>query len=174
MSIQTLVSRETNPVYPSVVTVGRIQGGTAANVIAHQAVLEGTIRTTHNETRLKIITGLQRMVAAMEELYNAKTLIDLRSGYPPVINEPQATELARRAATRVVGKKGLQEQSHPSLGGEDFAFYLGKIPGCMVRFGAAKSQGAAPAHSPQFDFDEAVLPIGAAFLAQAALVSHGD
>ncbi|MEN8140454.1 MAG: M20 family metallopeptidase [Thermodesulfobacteriota bacterium] len=170
MSIQTLVSRETNPVFPSVVTVGRIRGGTAPNVIAHRAVLEGTIRTTMPQARQKIISGLQRMVAAMEELYSAAATIDLEPGYPAVINEPGASGLARQAAELLVGTAGVKEQGHPSLGGEDFAFYLNRVPGCLVRLGASPGPGAAPAHSPQFDFDEAVLPLGAAFLAQAALL----
>ena len=170
MSIQTLVSREINPAYPTVVTVGRIQGGRAANVIADSALLEGTIRTTHPEIRQKVINGLTRMVGAMEELYNAQATIDLTKGYPPVINDPTATAIARAAATLIVDEKGVTRLPHPSLGGEDFSFYLHKVPGCFVRFGAKREDlPGEPAHSPRFDFDEAVLPIGAAFLAQVAL-----
>lgn len=172
MSIQTLVSREADPVYPTVVSVGRIQGGSAANVIAEEAVLEGTIRTTHAEVRKHIIDGLQRMVAAMAQLYHAQTSIRFLEGLPPVINDPDAARLARAAARSVVGPAGVITQKHPSLGGEDFAHYLKKVPGCLVRFGAGmKDQGDAPAHSPYFDFDEAVLPVGASFLAQVALLS---
>ena len=169
MSIQTLVSREINPSYPTVVSVGRIQGGTAANVIAEKAVLEGTIRTTHPEIRAQIITGLERMVGSMESLYNARAEITFGEGLPPVINHPAATDLAREAARSVVGDSGVVSQLHPSLGGEDFAHYLSEIPGCLVRFGASKAGlEDMPAHSPYFDFDEAVLPLGAAFLAQVA------
>ena len=170
MSIQTLVSREVNPAYPTVVTVGRLQGGTAANVIADSASLEGTIRSTHPEVRQKLISGLGRMVRAMEELYNARTEMALSEGYPPVINDPVATNIAREAAAMVVGETGVMPLAHPSLGGEDFSFYLQQIPGCFVRFGARREDWPSePAHSPRFDFDERILPIGAAFLAQAAL-----
>ena len=169
MSIQTLVSREVNPSYPSVVSVGRIQGGSAANVIAEEAILEGTIRTTHTKVREQILAGLKRMVGAMDELYNAHTIIRLLEGLPPVINDPTAADLAREAAAAIVGDAGVVKQKHPSLGGEDFAQYLKKVPGCLVRFGASLPDHAdAPAHSPYFDFDEKVLPIGAAFLAQVA------
>jgi len=169
MSIQTLVSREINPSYPTVVSVGRFSGGTAYNVIAEEAVLEGTIRATHPEIRAQIIDGLERMVRAMDGLYNAKTTIRFRDGLPPVINDPVAARLARKAARKVVGKEGVAKQLHPSLGGEDFAYYLQKVPGCLVRFGAGHPElPNIPAHSPYFDFDEGVLPIGASFLAQVA------
>ncbi|MEN8134249.1 MAG: M20 family metallopeptidase [Thermodesulfobacteriota bacterium] len=169
MSIQTLISREINPSYPTVVSVGRIQGGTAANVIAEEAVLEGTIRSTHPEVRAQIITGLERMVGSMESLYNARAEISFAESLPPVINHPAAADLAKEATRLVVGESGLVAQSYPSLGGEDFAYYLNEIPGCLVRFGARKaSHEDVPAHSPRFDFDEDVLPVGAAFLAQVA------
>ncbi len=171
MSIQTLVSREINPAYPSVVTVGSIKGGHAANVIADKAHLEGTIRTTHAEVREKLISGLERMVKATGELYHARTSISFTQGYPPVINHEDAAETARQAALRVVGKQGVVRQAHPSLGGEDFAYYLREIPGCFVRFGASKKGWeSAPAHSSRFDFDEGVLPIGAAFLATVVMM----
>ena len=172
MSIQTLVSREVNPSFPSVVTVGQISGGSAANVIADQAVLRGTIRTTHPGTREKIIVGLERMVCAMEDLYNAKASIDLIPGYPPIINNAAAAEIARDAAETTVGREGLKKQPYPSLGGEDFSFYLHKIPGCMVRLGAKKEDLVnVAAHSPRFDFDEGVLPVGAEFLARTGLAA---
>ncbi|MDA8165800.1 MAG: M20 family metallopeptidase [Desulfobacteraceae bacterium] len=172
MSIQTLVSRETDPVNPTVITVGRIQGGTAPNVIAESAHLEGTIRTTHPEARRKVIAGLERMVKAMEELYGARTSVRIAEGYPPVVNHPAAARIARDAAAAVVGPDGVVRQPYPSLGGEDFSYYLAQTPGCMVRFGAAPEEGKSfPAHSPRFDFDEGVLPLGAAFLAQTAIAS---
>ncbi|MCB2183218.1 MAG: amidohydrolase [Desulfobulbaceae bacterium] len=172
MSMQTLVSREINPSFPTVVTVGKISGGSAANVIADQAVLEGTIRTTHPESREKIITGLERMVLAMEDLYNAKTEIKITPGYPPVINDEKAVVIAQQAVLDTVGESGLQNQPNPSLGGEDFSFFLKKTSGCLARFGARRDDLAnVAAHSPRFDFDERVLPIGAEYLARCALLA---
>ena len=115
------------------------------------------------------------MVRAMEDLYNAKASIELIPGYPPIINNPAAAALARTAARQTVGKDGVKKQPYPSLGGEDFSFYLHKVPGCMVRFGAKKDGLAnVAAHSPRFDFNEDVLPIGAEFLARAALLALKD
>jgi hippurate hydrolase len=170
MALQTLVSREVDPSFPAVVTVGKINGGTASNVIASEVVLEGTIRTTRPEVREKIISGLERMVLAMGDLYHAQASVAFTQGYPPVINHPVAADIARQAATLVVGDSGVRGVPQPSLGGEDFAYFLQKVPGCLVRFGAGiKNHRSGPAHSPNFDFDEGVLPVGAAFLAQAAL-----
>jgi hippurate hydrolase len=172
MSIQTLVSREINPSYPTVVSVGRFSGGSAYNVIAEEAVLEGTIRATHPGIRAQIIEGLKRMVQAIDGLYNATTALHFDEGLPPVINDPVAARLARKAAKKIVGKESVVKQRHPSLGGEDFSYFLQKVPGCFVRFGAGNTElPNIPAHSPYFDFDEGVLPIGAAFLAQVALES---
>jgi amidohydrolase len=170
-NIQTLVSREINPVYPAVVTVGKINGGTASNVIADQVVLEGTIRTTHPEAREKIFESLRRMVLAVQDLYQAETQLKLTAGYPPIINDPVASEVARKAALRTVGENGVKSQPYPSLGGEDFSFFLKHVPGCFVRFGARRDDlPNANAHSPTFDFDERVLPIGAEYLARCALL----
>lgn len=162
--IQTLVSREINPVYPSVITIGQVEAGNAPNVIAEKAVLQGTIRTTLPEVRKKIHLGLKRMVRAMGDLYNARIDVSITEGYPPVINTRREAEVAHRAARRVVSERGLVAMDHPSMGSEDFSFYLHEIPGCYVRFGARrKEQGYIPLHSPAFDIDEQVLKIGAAY-----------
>ncbi|OGQ97296.1 MAG: peptidase M20 [Deltaproteobacteria bacterium RIFOXYD12_FULL_57_12] len=172
MSIQTLVSREINPAYPTVVSIGRIQGGTASNIIAEEVVLEGTVRATDPAIRRQILAGLERMVRATAGMYNAGTAIQIKEGLPPVINDPAAAKLAREAAGLVVGSKGVTAQPHPSLGGEDFACYLAKVPGCLVRFGAGSpGRAIVPAHSPRYDFDEGVLPVGAGYLANVAMLA---
>lgn len=170
ISLQTLVSRELDPLYPSVITVGSISGGSAPNIIAERAMLRGTIRTTHPNIRENVLEAIKRMVNATGELFAADASITFEDRYPPVINDVRAAETARRVAELVVGKERVLTQAHPSLGGEDFSFYLEKIPGCFVRFGACK-QGHEyiPAHSSRFDFDEDVMQTGAAFLACVAL-----
>jgi hippurate hydrolase len=169
-SLQGIVSREVQPGLPAVVTVGTVHGGEAANVIASRVVLEGTVRTTHPDIRALCIAGIERMTRAMEQLHRVKTAFLLREGYPPVINHPAAARIALEAASAIVGRDKVKNQPLPSLGGEDFSFFLQKIPGCLVRFGARRTDGRdAPAHSPRFDFDEGVLPTGAVFLAQTAV-----
>lgn len=172
-ALQTLVSRETNPLHPSVVTVGRIVSGSAGNVIAEEAELNGTIRTSRDESRTRIHHGMRRMVSAVAELHNASIEINIRHGYPPVINEPQAVAVARQAAAEIVGREYVVAAEHPSMGSEDFAFYLQECPGCFVRFGARHSHWEpVPLHSPAFDVDERVLGIGARFLDRVARIAH--
>lgn len=168
-SIQTLVSREINPVHPSVVTIGRVEAGTAANVIAEEATLEGTIRSTLPEVREHLHNGLQRMCKAFGEVHNAKIELRTSEGYPPVVNSPRETELARRAVLATLGESGVAAMDYPSMGAEDFSFYLQKLPGCYVRFGARLRENEyIPLHSPAFDINEDVLKIGAAFFEQVA------
>lgn len=168
-SIQSIVSREVHPCYPAVITVGSIHGGNAANVIASHVVLQGTIRTTSPETRAVCIASLQRMVHAMEQLHRVQTSFTFVEGYPPVINDNGAARIAAEVAAEIVGQDRVKGQPQPSLGGEDFSYFLQKIPGCLVRFGARHTElHDGPAHSPCFDFDERILPTGAHFLAQTA------
>jgi hippurate hydrolase len=163
-AVQTLVSRETNPIHPSVVTIGKVRAGSAPNVIAEEALLEGTIRTTLPQVRTQIQQGLIRMGKAVGELHNATIDVRIDEGYPPVINSRRETQVAFRAARNVVEDTGLMAMDHPSMGSEDFSYYLHEIPGCFVRFGARREeQEYIPLHSPAFDIDEEVLKVGAAF-----------
>jgi amidohydrolase len=168
LALQTLVSREVDPLHPSVVTVGRVEAGTAANVIADTARLEGSIRTTLAPVREHLHAGIRRMAKALGELHAAELTVEIREGYPPVVNTAREARLAERAALQVVGEAGLVALDHPSMGGEDFSYYLEQIPGCYVRFGARPADGGdfVPLHSPAFDVDESVLRVGAAFFDQ--------
>ena len=172
-ALQTLVSRETNPFHSAVITIGKVSAGSAANVIAENAELEGSIRTSRAEVRQHIHHGMKRMVEAAAELHNAKINIAFYEGYPPVINEPVATDLARLAAKKVVGDDYVVRSEFPSMGSEDFAFYLQKIPGCFVRFGARKPDWEPiPLHSPAFEIDEQVIHVGVRFYDQLIRLAH--
>lgn len=172
-TLQTLVSRQTNPVHPSVITVGRIVAGTAPNVIAEFAELEGTIRTTFPESRDHIHKGMRRMVEAMGELHDAEIHLALTEGYPPVINTAEEVGLVRNCVRELFGPDALTTAPHASMGSEDFSYYLQRVPGAFFRFGARRPDWEPmPLHSPRFDIDEAVLAIGAEFfdaLARRAL-----
>lgn len=163
-ALQTLVSRETDPLYPTVVTIGRVVAGVAANVIAEEALLEGTIRTTTPSARARVHRGIRRMAEAAGTLHGATVSVEIIEGNPPVLNASREAEICRCAAEAVVGPRGVVPQDHPSMGSEDFAFYLHEVPGCYVRFGAcAEGQTYVPLHSPAFTIDERVLEIGARF-----------
>lgn len=172
MALQTLVSREIDPVHPSVVTVGKVEAGSAGNVIAETATLEGTIRTTLPEVRNHIHKGIRRMASALGDLHNASLEAQITEGYPPVVNTRREARLAHRAAESVAGPEALMQMDHPSMGAEDFSYYIQRIPGCYVRFGA-RPEGSeyVPLHSPSFDIDERVLRVGAAFFDQVTRVA---
>jgi hippurate hydrolase len=164
MAIQTIVSREVNPASPSVVTVGRFQAGTAANVIAGRAQLEGTIRAQDPAVRAHLKTAIQRIVGAIGQLHGAAVSLELVEGTPPVVNEPASAAVARAAAATVVGPENVQAMRVVNMGGEDFSWYLQKARGCYVRFGARfEDRTNHPAHSSRFDFDERALAVGAAY-----------
>ena len=168
-AIQTLVSRGANPVHPSVVTIGSVRAGTAHNVIAEDAVLEGTVRTTRADARDQIVDGLHRIADAVGRLHGAEINVSFGESAPPVVNSEPETDIARRAAIQVVGSESVVEQEYPSMGAEDFSFYLEKIPGCYVRIGTRGTDDEyVPLHSPLFDVDESVLKIGATFFDRVA------
>ncbi len=168
-ALQSLVAREIDPNHSAVLSIGQIHAGEIHNVIADEAIIEGTIRCTHPETRQRMLAGLERMVRANASLYDLLSELEFTDSLPAVINPKTSTSTAYDAAVNVAGERNVISQGPSSLGGEDFAFYLQKTEGCMVRFGAQLSDKTGPAHSSTFDFDDGVLPIGAAWYAQVVL-----
>lgn len=172
-AIQSLVSRHVNPVSPSVVTIGSVHAGTAANIIAGHAALEGIIRTTRPDTRREIIDGLQRAARSIGEMHRARVQVTLGESCPAVVNTRRETAVAAAAARDVVSDGGLVRQEHPSMGAEDFSWFLQDTPGCYVRFGASADGGYVPLHHPRFDVDEGVLAVGARFFERAVRRAAG-
>lgn len=168
MQIQTIISRAVDPLTPAVVTIGQIKGGTVNNVIAEQCLLRGTIRTLDEGTRLLIFDRIKTLASSYATMHGAKIDVIFHDGYPPLINHPQLFETAREAAEAVAGVDNVVIYPTPSMGGEDFAFFLQKIPGCFARFGARKSgHEQFPLHNAHFDFDEAALKTAAEYMAHA-------
>ena len=164
MAIQTIVSREVNPAHPSVISVGRFDAGSAGNVIAGRATLEGTIRTQHPEVREHLKRSLRRIGASVGQLHGAGVVVELTPGVPVLVNTPEMAALAREAAVGVAGADHVRPLETANMGGEDFACYLEQVPGAYVRFGArGPGMEGVPAHSSRWDFDEAALAVGAAW-----------
>lgn len=174
-AVHTL-SRRLNPLHPSVVSVNKVEAGTAANVIAGEAFLEGSIRTSTPETRRHIHDGLRRIARAAGVMHDARVNIEIGEGNPPVINSDREVGIARGAVAEVLGPQALISVEPPSLGSEDFSLYLEEVPGCYVRIGARKEDwDYVPLHSPAFTIDEDALKVGAAFfdcLARRALETY--
>ena len=158
------LSREVNPAHPSVVTVGRFEAGTASNVIAGEAVLEGSIRAQDQDVRESLHESIERMAMSIGQLHGARVEVEITKGTPVVMNLPPATELAKRAAAIAVGREHLVQLEVANMGGEDFGYYMQHVPGCYVRFGTAEhGVEQYPAHSSRFDFDERAIAVGAAY-----------
>lgn len=167
INLQSIISRDIDPVHPAVLSVGYIRSGTVYNAIAERAILRGTIRTTDETIREQIIDKMKKMCASFAILNDADIKFVNKPGYPPIINDEVSLEYAKHVAEKLIGKGNTVALPYPSLGGEDFSYYLLKVPGCFVRFGAAKDGNEKVAsHSPKFDFDEDVLRVGAAYLSE--------
>jgi amidohydrolase len=170
-ALQTLVSRTVDPTQAAVVSVGCFQAGTAPNVLARRARLEGTVRAQHPEVRSRLVSALRRTTESTAEAHGVDVALNLSSGTPAVVNEAGPTALARDAAIRALGEDRLRPLATHNMGGEDFGFYLEQTAGCYVRIGARPTGESFPAHSSRFEFDEQALAVGAAYFYHVALVA---
>jgi amidohydrolase len=170
LAMQTIVSRGVDPVEPAVVTVGRFVGGTAPNVIPHRVRLDGTLRSFNDEVRHFLRRRVEEELRGTVEAAGCRLEFELLPGYPAVVNDTREVERVRRLAADVVGRERVLEPA-PMATAEDFAYFLRERPGAFVVLGAGDpARGLdAPHHSPEFDFDESVLPRGAELLARLAL-----
>ena len=168
MALQTLASREIDPVQPVVVTVGQFQAGTAPNVIPDTARLAGTVRTHSHDVRAAMPDRLRRIADGACVMTRATCAVEFREGVPPVINDPQAARLAAEAAGAALGPENVVTLPQASMGAEDFAHYLRYAPGALLRIGLGNP---TPLHAPTFDFPDAALTTGVRTLVSIALHS---
>jgi len=168
-ALQTVVSRNVNPLDTAVVTVGSIHGGDAFNVIPPQVELSGTIRTYEPSTRETVLRRVREVIAGVTAACGANAELAITPLTPAVINDSEVTEVVRRAAEAVVGAERVTSGER-TMGSEDAAFFMEKVPGCYFFLGAANPEKGltAPHHNPRFDFDEEALVLGLAILAQVA------
>ena len=172
MALQTIVSREIDPARPSVVSVGQFQAGTAPNVIAGQARMEGTVRAQDPAVRRQLLKSVRRIAESIAQLHGARIHVVVKEGTPPLINTPDMAKLARRAAVEAVGEANVLPLKTANMGAEDFSYYMEKIPGAYVRFGGqVPGKEGFPAHSSKFDFDEEALAVGAAYYRAVATIA---
>jgi amidohydrolase len=166
LACQNIVSRRISPTALGVLTIGLIEGGVAENVLAARVQFRGTLRY-YDETVRSALQRELRAAVAIADTLGGRGELELRYGYPPVINDEGVTAIARRVATELLGAEGVAEYE-PMMGAEDFAFYQKIVPGCFFWLGGALSPPREH-HRSDFDIDESVLPRGAALLAGCAL-----
>ena len=171
-ALQTVVSRSIDPSRPAVCTVGSVHAGIASNVIPEAATLTGTLRAMDAPTRARLVSELTRIATDVAIGYGVRAAIDVEHGTPPIVNPPRESAWAREAAATVLGNAAIVPFGITNMGGEDFAFYMERIPGCFLRLGARRpGEEATAAHSPRFDVAEGAIVVGAAVLAECARVS---
>src|SRR5215203_5801252 len=168
-SLQTVVSRDVDPLRSAVLTVGKIRGGTRYNTIAQRATLEGTIRTFSPDTRETVKERFHTIVCGVAGSMEASARIKYLDGYPPTVNTPEWAERVRKTAQKLLGD-GATPEIEPSLGGEDFGRFLLEYPGAYFRLGTASpnTREMRRLHDSRFDIDEAALGLGMELFAQVA------
>ncbi len=169
-ALQTISSRKINPVEPVVISVGKIEGGSARNIICDRVVLKGTARCLNKRVARKIPILLNQVISGITKSAKASYRLNYKVGYPVLSNHPGATDLARVTIAKILGKKAIFEIKSPVMGAEDFAYFLEKVPGSFLRLGINNPEKNAiyPWHHPKFTVDEEAIKIGTSVLAGIA------
>ena len=166
-SLQSIVSREVSSLEPAVVSVCRIEGGTNGNVIPDSVELEGTTRYLRPELKQKINSAIKRIVKGVCDSMGASYTLRYDSPYIPTINDEAMVALGKKIALRVVGAGNWFDLTSPSMGAEDFSYYIRKFPGAMFRLGMGEK--SASLHNSHFDFNDRAMAPGILFLVSLAL-----
>ncbi len=159
--LQTVVSRSVPPLESAVLSVGRFQGGTASNIIPHEVLMEGTLRTLSEDVRRVALKRLAQLIEGLEKSFDVIADFQILPGYPLVVNDSQVVEFVRECAEKLAQGYAVHLEA-PSMGSEDFAYFLQRVPGALIRLGChdPRKGFSHGLHSPYFDFDETVLEVG--------------
>ena len=158
--IQELITRQLDPLDPVVITFGKINGGSAFNVLAEKVNLVGTVRCTNLKVFRNIGNWLSKNISYLASCCGADAKVFFKEITPPVNNNSHINRIFRDSAIKVLGQENVIELQKPSLGAEDFAEFLNEIPGAMFRLGVSSSDGCAPLHSSKFNPDERAIAVG--------------
>lgn len=159
-AVQTIVSRNVDPLKSAVVSITTINGGDAFNVIPPVISLTGTVRTLDEGVRDLVEKRLRKAVAGIADAFDAKAELTYVRSYPVTVNNAAKLENAVRAAAEVVGAANVKTDLPPTMGGEDFAFMLEAVPGAFIFAGNGPS---ANLHHPQYDFNDELIPFGCSY-----------
>jgi hippurate hydrolase len=162
LAVQTIVSRSTDPVDKALISITKINGGTAYNVIDDSVKLGGTIRTFKPETRSFFEKKLKEISSGIAKANGAEADVDfhLTNKYPPTINSKKESEFAANVAKKVFGDSQVDTDIDPSMGGEDFSYLLEKKPGAYLYIGQGDDNHKAHLHTTKYDFNDNLLPVG--------------
>ncbi len=162
---QTIISRSTDPVDKALISITKINAGTAYNVIDDQVKMGGTIRTFKKETRVHVEKRLRELCAGIAAAHGAEIKIqfDLVNKYPPTINSKKESVFAAKVAMDLVGEDKVITDIDPSMGGEDFSYLLEEKPGTYLYLGQGDNNHKAHLHTTKYDFNDNLLPVGVSF-----------
>ena len=163
-ALQTVVARNLPPADMGVLSVTKIDGGDAYNVIPERARMGGTVRAMKRETLNLIEAGLKRMAIGVAEGLGAKAEVDYRLIFAPLVNAPEPTRAIADAAAEIVGEANVDRHKAPAAASEDFAFMLEKVPGAYINLGNGET--SAQVHNDRYDFNDEAIPYGATMFAR--------
>ena len=169
-SLQTIVSRNVNPLESTVITIGQINGGNNFNIIADKIILKGTARAYTQKNRKLIKKRMHEMCKGVGQTFGAKIQLNYKDGYPPVINDNNITNNVKKAANKII-PEGIVSP-YLSMGGEDFSYFANKVPGCFFFLGSlpeGKEIMSTPQHCSHYDIDEDVMLIGSSIFIELGL-----
>ncbi|KON79838.1 M20 family metallopeptidase [Azoarcus sp. PA01] len=162
-AIQTIVSRTLDPIDSAVVSVTRFNAGEAYNVIPDRAQLGGTVRAFSEIVQGRVESALQRICDGVAAAFDVEVRLDYRRGYPPTINSAAEAALCAEVASELVGSANVATDTRPSMGAEDFAYFLQRKPGCYVWIGNGEGEGGCMLHNPTYDFNDDIIATGVAY-----------
>ena len=166
IALQTIVSRTLNPADPAVVSITQIHAGNTWNALPESVLLRGTFRCFSTTVQTNIADKITLWVDSICAGFNVSADVRFNpenAGYPVTFNSVAETTVALKAALAVVGEQGVDLQPTPSMGSEDFAFMLQEKPGCYIWIGNGSSENSCLLHNPHYDFNDEILPVGAAY-----------
>jgi len=167
-ALQGIVSRNVPPKESAVVSVTRLAGGDAYNVIPADVEFRGTVRTYTPEMRKLCQERLEAIVRSLAVAHGCEAAIEYRRGYPPTVNSERETDFAADVAAEIVGDSRVNRQAVPSMGGEDFAYLLEKKPGAYILMGNGPGDAGRVLHSAKYDFNDEALPVGVSYWVRLA------
>ncbi|TVR61399.1 MAG: amidohydrolase [Spirochaetaceae bacterium] len=175
VALNNLVSRVVSPLESAVITVGTINGGTRSNIIADRVTMSATLRAANDELRDRLVEKVHRVVSGVTDAFGATGEVAVSYGYVALVNHAESVDLVTQTATELLGPDSVVWKDSPSMGVEDFSFFLLKTPGAFYHLGCATpGHEYAPLHSGRFVLNEACLPIGVAMQVALTLRALGS
>jgi hippurate hydrolase len=166
VALQSIVARNAPPVETAVLSVTRIHGGDAYNVIPQTAHLAGTARAFSRDLMALIEASMRRIAKGVAEAFGASAEVDFRFLFAPTVNDAREAEFAAGICAELVGAQNVARNPPLIMASEDFSFMLEKVPGCYINIGNGAGEGGCEVHNPGYDFNDAVLPLGVSFFAR--------